>query len=242
MKKPLACLQRMTYPGRLVAVGRDVSGAFNIVIYAITGRSPSSRARKLVVEGNAVWTKPTDPEVSKKGNSDLLIYPALVLGAGIAVSNGRQTSDIDPRGEGSPIAILDMGLKSWTFEPDAPNFTPRISGCVLPSNRVAMSVLSRAADGEPLRSFFETSLKAGKGRMISTYEGENKDPLPSFQGEPVELDLQESSAETTAEAVYESLGPGPGENDFRVAVACAFAKTTDMRDHHLHIINRDERT
>lgn len=242
MRQPLACLKRMTYPGRLIAVGRDVSGAFNIVIYAITGRSPSSQARKLVAEGNAVWTKPTDPEVLKKGNPDLLVYPALIFGAGIAVSNGKQTADIDPQGQGSPIQILDSGLKNWTYEPDAPIFTPRISGCILPSKRAALSVIRREADGEALRSFFELPLTPGKGKMISTYGGENKDPLPSFLGEPIDLDLQETSAEAMAEAVYESLGPRPGGNDFRVAMVCSFAKASDMKDHRLHIINRDERT
>jgi len=242
MRHPLAPLTRMTYPGRLIAVGRDVSGAFNVVIYAITGRSPSSQARRLIAEGNAVWTKPTDPEVLNKGNPDLLVYPALVLGAGIAVSNGKQTVDIDAGGQGSPVHVLDSALKTWSFEPDAPIFTPRISGCVLPSNRAALSVIRRADGGEALRSFFELPFVPGKGQMISTYQGENRDPLPSFQGEPFDLEFEEISAAAMAEAVYESLGPRPGENDVRVAVACVFAKVTDMKDHHLHIINRDERT
>ena len=112
MSHPLTPLTEMTYPGRLIALGRDLSGAFNVVIYAITGRSPSSQARRLVAEGNAVWTKPTDPEVLNKGNPDLLVYPALVLGAGIAVSNGKQTVDIDAGGQGSPVDVLDSALKT----------------------------------------------------------------------------------------------------------------------------------
>jgi len=241
MRHPLASLERLAYPGRLIVIGRDVSGAFHVVIYAVTGRSPSSQARKLVAEGNAVWTKPTDPDVLKKGNPDLLVYPALILGEGIAVSNGRQTADIDPRGEGSPIAVLERGLKSWSFEPDAPIFTPRINGCVLLSNRTALGYIRRGAQGEAVPSFFELSLAPGEGKMISTYRGENCDPLPAFEGGPLDLGLAEASAAETAAAVYESLGPRAGGPDFRVAVACVFARVSDLRDYRLHIINREER-
>lgn len=241
MRQPLEHLSRMIYPGRLIAIGRDASGDFNVVIYAITGRSASSQARKLVLEQNAVWTKPTDPEALAKGNPDLLLYPALVLGRGIAVSNGKQTSDIDAGSPGSPVHALDHALKNWTYEPDAPIYTPRISGCVLPSNRAALSVIKRADNGEALRFFFELPLIAGKGKMISTYSGENKDRLPSFHEEPIDLELEESSTAAMAEAVYAALGPQEAEKDFRVAVACLFAKASDMTDHQFYLINRTER-
>ena len=242
MRQPLAPLKRMIYPGRMIAIGRDVSGAHHIVLYAITGRSPSSQARKLVAEGNRIWTKPTDPEILKKGNPDLLVYPAIVLGAGIAVSNGKQTSDIDPEGKESPIEVLERGLQKWSFEPDAPIYTPRINGCVLPSNRTALGLIRRGPGGEALRSFFELSLAPRQGKMISTYQGENTDPLPSFRGGPLDLTLAEATAADMAAAVYGALAPRPGEPDFRVAVACVFARISDLRDYRLHIINRNERT
>lgn len=242
MRQPLSALARMIYPGRLIVLGRDASDTFNIVIYSITGRSPSSQARKLAVERNTVWTKPTDPDVLKKGNPDLLVYPALMLGGGIAVSNGRQTSDISACREGSPVLVLDSGLKNWSYEPDAPNFTPRISGCVLPSNRAALSIIRRAGGGAALRSFFEFSLTPGMGKLIATYRGENEDPLPSFQGDPLALELKDETPEAMAEAVYDALGPKHGGTDYRVAAACVFAPAADMKAYRLHIINRHERT
>lgn len=242
MDQPLECLSKMTYPGRMIVLGRDMSGEFNIAVYAVTGRSPSSRARKLILESNTVWTKPTDPELLKKGNPELLVYPAVVINRGIAVSNGKQTADIDVLAYESPVHALESAMKSWTYEPDPPIFTPRISGCILPSNKAALSVIRKAANEDPLRNFFEFSLVADKGKMIATYAGENKDPLPSFCGEPLDIEMREPSARATAEAVYEALRPQRGNADFRVAVACVFAKASNMTDYQLFIINHDERT
>jgi IMP cyclohydrolase len=242
MSASMATLGRLTYPGRLIIVGREASGTFNVVIYAVTGRSPSSQARQLVLEKNAIWTKPTDPDVLKKGNPELLVYPALILGRGFAVSNGRQTADIDAGSSRNPVEVLSLALQNWSYEPDAPIFTPRISGCILASNRAALNVIRRAEDGSSLRSFFELPLASGKGQMISTYAGENTDPLPSFRGEPLDLELTETSAPAMAEAAYAALAPREGEKDFRVAVACVFGRASDMTERHLHIINRHERT
>jgi len=236
-------LRRMAYPGRLLALGRARSGSA-VVLYAVTGRSPSSRSRRLVLDGRTVWTRPTDPEVLKSGNPDLLVYPALRIGKGIAISNGRQTADIDPDGEGgSPVSVLERGLKDWSYEPDAPIHTPRIGGCILPSGRSAVALIRRGAGGEELRSFFEFPLLAGRARYISTYAGENSDPLPAFEGEPREILFEEGTARDTAEALYAALGPAePGGRDFRVAVACLFADPEDLTRFELHLINRDERT
>jgi len=215
---------------------------FNIVIYAITGRSASSQARRLEFEGDTIWTKPTDPEVLQKGNMDLLIYPAVALSEGLAVSNGKQTSDIDVRSGQSPVRVLEEAVQSWSYEPDAPIFTPRISGCVLPSNRAGLSILKRAGSGDPFRFFYEIPLNPGKGKLLTTYSGENRDPLQSFTGDPLDLDLVEPTARAMAEAVYAALEPPAGGEDFRVAAACVFAKTADMKDHRVFIINRRERT
>jgi len=235
-------LRKLVYPGRILALGRDSSGRSNVVVYAITGRSLASRARKLVFDSGAIWTKPTDDDAVKKGNPDLLVYPAIVLGPGIAVSNGKQTAGIDVRFQGSPVEALDRALEKWTYEPDAPNYTPRISGCVLSADRAAISLIRRSENAEALRSFFEFPLVAGRARMIATYSGENRDPLPSFAGEPVEIEMSAPSAEAAAEAIYETLGPGEGRPDFRVAVACVFARAGAMDDYRLHIINRAERS
>ncbi len=235
-------LRRLAYPGRLLALGRSRSGRA-VVLYAVTGRSPSSQARRLVLDGRTVWTRPTDPEALKSGNPDLLVYPAIRIGKGIAVSNGRQTADIDPDSGGSPVSILERGLKDWSYEPDPPIHTPRITGCILPSGRSAMAVIRRGDESEALRSYFEFPFLAGRGRLISTYAGENADPLPAFEGEPRECPFEEATARETAEAVYADLGPGErGGPDFRVAVACLFADPENLARFELHLINRDERT
>jgi len=241
MRTPWLPLSKMTYPGRLIAIGRDPSGLRNVVVYAISGRSPSSQARKLVPKSKAVWTEPTDPDILKRGKPELLVYPAILMGRGIAVSNGRQTPDIDGTSGQSPVRVLDEGLRSWSFEPDAPIFTPRISGCVLPSNRTALSIIRRDPDGASLRLFFEFPLVPGQGKLISTYPGDISNPLPSFKGEPLDVEVNEDSPAETAEAVYNALKPREGEPDLRVAVACVFARAADMADYELTIINREER-
>ena len=110
------------YPGRLIIIGRDPSGRKNVIVYAITGRSPSSQARKLEKEGDSIWIKPTDKETIQKGNVDLLVYPALfVMEQGIAVSNGKQTVDIMASLGHSRNAseVLAFSLQKWDYDPDS---------------------------------------------------------------------------------------------------------------------------
>src|SRR5512135_1616387 len=111
MTNPLAPLRAMIYPGRVIIIGAAPGGARALVLYAITGRSASSQARRLRREAGSVWTEPTDEETLRQGNPELLVYRALALDSGIAVSNGRQTEDIDgtlrSRGrEADPLPVL----------------------------------------------------------------------------------------------------------------------------------------
>jgi IMP cyclohydrolase len=240
-KGPIATLE---YPGRLIAMGTALGGGKAVIIYAITGRSASSQARKLVLRDGGIWVEPTDEDVLKKGNVDLLVYPAVLFGkAGIAVSNGKQTSDVrDLLLSGSdPVAVLSKAMADWEYEPDAPIFTPRISGCLI-GGLSALSVIRRGPSSEALRNYYEVPLRAGEGRLISTYEGPNRDPLPSFAGEPRRIDLSEESAVATAETVFRELGPVFPGKDFRVAVACVFASLSRPEERDCHIINRHERT
>lgn len=241
MRTSIAALE---YPGRLIVIGTAAAGP-QVVLYAITGRSPSSQARKLVHRDGGIWVQPTDEATLKQGNVDLLVYPAVLIGrAGIAVSNGKQTADVRDRLKPGvdPIAALSEALAGWDFEPDAPIFTPRISGCLTESG-AALSVLRRGPSGETLRNFFEAGLaRAGEGRLVSTYEGPNADPLPVFCGEPRFVDIPGTTPAEAAEAVYESLGPVAGARDFRVAVACVFVPRGDTAQAGVHIINRHERT
>jgi IMP cyclohydrolase len=237
-------LSALEYPGRLIAMGAAPGGDKAVVVYAITGRSPSSQARMLVLRDGGVWVQPTDEETLKKGNVDLLVYPAMLFAAsGLAVSNGKQTADIRNAlpGAPGPVAVLSKALSAWDFEPDAPIFTPRISGCLV-RGASALSVVRRDPSGGTLRSFFEVPQRAGEGRLVSTYEGPNRDPLPSFEGEPRRVGLDGTAARETAEAVYRALAPARPEKDFRVAAACAFVSLSDPENVDVHIINRHERT
>jgi IMP cyclohydrolase len=237
-------LTALEYPGRLIAVGRAAGGGKAVIIYAITGRSPSSQARKLVFRDSGIWVQPTDEDVLKKGNVDLLVYPAVLFGKrGIAVSNGKQTGDVLERlsTSVSPVGVLSAALEGWDFEPDAPIFTPRISGCLC-GGKAGLSLVRRGSDGATLRSYYEVPLQAaGRARLVSTYLGPNRDPLPSFEGEPREVMLPGTSARETAGAVYEALAPREEGRDFRVAVACVQAPPEDPGDFEFHIINRHER-
>jgi IMP cyclohydrolase len=244
MDKTTGLLARLEYPGRLIAMGLASSGVRAVIVYAITGRSPSSQARKLVLRDHGIWVQPTDEDVLKTGNVDLLVYPALLFGqAGVAVSNGKQTVDIrDGLGSGAgPISVLSTALAAWDYEPDTPIFTPRISGCLVRGS-AGLSLVRRGESGEPLRSYFEVPFREGEGRLVSTYEGPNRDPLPSFAGQPHRVALAGGSARETAETIYRELGPVLPEKDFRVAVACVSASLSRPDDLDVHIINRHERT
>ncbi|MEN6559750.1 MAG: IMP cyclohydrolase [Acidobacteriota bacterium] len=244
MENQMPGLAALEYPGRLIMIGSPAGDGKAAVLYAITGRSPSSQARKLVARDGGIWVQPTDEATLKQGNVELLVYPAVLFGrAGLAVSNGRQTGDVRDRlSPGiSPVAALAAALAAWDFEPDAPIFTPRISGC-LAGGAAGLSVLRRGPSGETLRNYFEVGLKPGQGRLISTYEGPNAEPLPVFAGEPRFLALHGSTAAETAEAAYRGLGPSPAGKDLRVAVACVYVPLDDPGRAEVHIINRHERT
>jgi IMP cyclohydrolase len=237
-------LASLEYPGRLIIIGAPPQGGHAVIIYAITGRSPSSQARKLVHRDGGIWVQPTDEATLKQGNVDLLVYPAVLFGRdGLAVSNGRQTADVRDRlasGLG-PAGVLAAALATWDFEPDPPIYTPRISGC-LAGGGAGLSVVRRGPRGQSLRSYFEVGLREGEGRLVSTYEGPNADPLPVFSGEPRFVAIAGSTAAETAEEVYRSLGPGPSGKDFRVAVAGLSVRPGHPEETDIHIINRHERT
>jgi len=244
MPKDLENLSSKEYPGRIIILGQDSTDKNVVSAYAITGRSPSSQARKLEYEQDTVWVKPTDRELLGVGNIDLLIYPSMFcLSQGIAVSNGKQTVDVMAcLGQGESAAeILAFALKKWDYEPDAPAYTPRISGCVLPNKSAALSIIRRAPNGATLRNVYEFPLVPGEGKMIMTYEGENRDPLPSFTGELLDVDIKSTSPQDFSENIYKALKPTRGGMDFRVAVACVFAQDIESKKFNIQIINRIER-
>jgi len=231
-------LKAMEYPGRIIIIGRSPAG-LPAVMYAITGRSPSSQARKLEVDQprQMIFVKPTDEEILKTGNPDLLVYPAIICGRCVAVSNGKQTADVfqhlTPRAR--PAEALLKALRAWQYEPDEPNYTPRISGGLTAAG-AGLSLLKRAADGSVMRSAFEIPLLPGAGKMVATYTGANANPLPPFAGEPQDVALPWSHAADAAAGLYEALAPRAGGPDLRVAAAAAFAAKDGTFS--LHVKNR----
>lgn len=240
MKTGLKKLAKKEYPGRLIILGKEESGKNVVAIYAITGRSPSSQARKLVKEADSIWTKPTDERLLKEAKAELLIYPALYFSGGIAISNGKQTIEIRTKlGQSkNPAEILCSALSDWDYEDDPPLFTPRISGCLISSERAALSIIKRGKDGYSIRNIFEFPLAAGKGRLISTYKGESEKLIAPFSGEPETVELNEKKPEDMAEVIYEALGPRGSGRDLRVAVACVFSSDLESREYDVSIINR----
>jgi IMP cyclohydrolase len=93
MSKDFPNLKDKEYPGRLILIGRDLADENAVVVYAITGRSPSSQARRLEVTTEGVWVKPTDVKILREGDQNLLIYPAILFGKGVAVSSLIYTKD-----------------------------------------------------------------------------------------------------------------------------------------------------
>ena len=220
-------LKSMVYPGRIIIIGTSPAGQ-RVVLYSITGRSPSSQARRLEIDTQAgsVFVKPTDEQTLKTGNPDLLVYPAIMWDShnGVAVSNGKQTRDVENMlaADSNPLDVLVGSLSSWEYEPDDPNFTPRISGCVIKGGSAALSVLKRAADGSVQRNLFTVPEIAGAGSLVSTYTGENVNPLPSFAGEPKAVTIPWATADEAAAALYDLLGPAAGGDDYRVTAAALY--------------------
>ncbi|HAB94536.1 MAG TPA: inosine monophosphate cyclohydrolase [Lachnospiraceae bacterium] len=187
-------LRETSYPGRGIMIGRSADGAKAVTAYFIMGRSANSRNRVFVTEGEGIRTEAYDP--SKMEDPSLIIYaPVRVYGNKTIVTNGDQTDTIY---EGlDKQYTFEQALRSREFEPDAPNYTPRISGVMHVEKgkySYAMSIL-KSDQGDPsscLRyTFAYENPKAGEGRFISTYMGDGN-PLPSFEGEPRALLLDET--------------------------------------------------
>ena len=179
-------LRENSYPGRGIVLGKTPDGTKAIAAYFIMGRSENSRNRIFVEDGQGIRTQAFDE--SKMKDPSLIIYaPVRVLGNKVIVTNGDQTDTIY---EGMDRQLtLEQSLRSREFEPDGPNYTPRISGIMHLENggyNYAMSIL-KSNNGDPsscLRyTFAYEHPAAGEGRFIHTYMHDG-DPLPSFEGEP----------------------------------------------------------
>lgn len=192
-------LKSNPYPGRGIVIGRSKDGKYATVAYFIMGRSENSRNRIFVEEGEGIRTQAFDP--SKLTDPSLIIYaPVRVLGNQTIVTNGDQTDTIyELMAKGQ---TFERALTTRTFEPDAPNYTPRISGLMHIEDgkyNYALSIL-KSNNGDPECSnrytFTYDNAKAGEGRFIHTYKC-NEDPLPSFEGEPKRVAIPDDIDEFT---------------------------------------------
>lgn len=195
-----------TYPGRGIIIGRSKDGTKAVTAYFIMGRSSNSRNRVFVTEGEGIRTEAFDP--SKLEDPSLIIYaPVRVLNEYTIVTNGDQTDTIyDGMAEGK---TFEQSLRIREFEPDGPNFTPRISGVMQVKDgqfHYAMSIL-KSNNGNPgscnRYTFTYENPVAGEGHFIHTY-AQDINPLPSFEGEPKWVEISDDM-EAFADMLWTSL-------------------------------------
>lgn len=179
-------LKNNSYPGRGIVIGMSPDKKYAVTAYFIMGRSVNSRNRIFIEDGEGIRTQAFD--AAKLSDPSLVIYaPVRVLGTKTIVTNGDQTDTIyELMGKGQ---TFEQALRTRTYEPDAPNYTPRISGVLQIEKGVyhyAMSIL-KSNEGNPesccRHTFTYECPIAGEGHFIHTYQGDG-DPLPSFEGEP----------------------------------------------------------
>ena len=235
MKSLATDLNTTSYPGRGIVIGRTPDATKAVIAYFIMGRSENSRNRVFVEDGEGIRTQAFDP--SKLEDPSLIIYaPVRVLGNQTIVTNGDQTDTVyDLVKEGY---TFEQALRTREFEPDAPNFTPRISGILTFENGdfdYSMSIL-KSNIGNPdacnRYTFSYSNPVAGEAHFIHTYMGDGN-PLPSFEGEPVLVDTMDNIDEFT-EMVWNNLN-----EDNKVSLFVRFVNLADMT-YETRIINKNK--
>lgn len=199
-------LKGNTYPGRGIVIGKTKDGKHAAIAYFIMGRSVNSRNRVFVEDGEGIRTQAFDP--AKLSDPSLVIYaPVRVLGNKTIVTNGDQTDTIYELMDKQ--MTFEQALRTREFEPDAPNYTPRISGILHIENgsfNYAMSIL-KSNNGNPEAcnrfTFAYSNPIAGEGHFIHTYMGDGE-PLPSFEGEPKSVEIPDDM-DTFANLVWTNL-------------------------------------
>lgn len=199
-------LKNNSYPGRGIVLGKSEDGKYAVAAYFIMGRSENSRNRIFVEDGEGIRTEAFDP--AKLSDPSLIIYsPVRVLGNKTIVTNGDQTDTIYELMDRQQT--FEQSLRTREFEPDGPNYTPRISGIMHVGNgqfNFAMSIL-KSDNGCPdscnRYTFAYENPAAGKGRFLHTYMGDGN-PLPSFEGEPELVEVSGGIEEYT-DKIWNSL-------------------------------------
>lgn len=201
-----ALLRANSYPGRGVILGRSADNRHAVAAYFIMGRSENSRNRVFLETEDGIRTQAHDP--SKMTDPSLIIYhPVRVLEGYTIVTNGDQTDTIrDTMARGGSFRDA---LLTRAFEPDGPNWTPRISGLLRPDHSYSLSILKSLYGDEQCccRYFYDYDAPLpGLGHFIHTYRGDGN-PLPSFEGEPVPVALSGSTAAGFAGRLWDALNP-----------------------------------
>ena len=218
-----------TYPGRGIVLGMTADGKQSVAAYFIMGRSVNSRNRVFVEEPDGIRTEAFDP--SKLEDPSLIIYhPVRELGRGLIVTNGDQTDTIlEYLERGLP---MEQALRTREFEPDGPNWTPRISGLLSPDGSYKLSILKSAdAEGSACaRQTFEYPALPGLGHFLHTYVCDGN-PIPTFQGEPERVAIEGDIDAFTAQ-LWNSLNP-----DNKISL---FVRFTDLetRAYQQRILNK----
>jgi len=226
-------LSSTSYPGRGIILGKSSDGKNFVIAYFIMGRSENSRNRVFELTEDGIVTKAFDE--SKMLDPSLIIYPPVRAINGMTiVTNGDQTNTIYEYLKSGKT--FEEALRTRTFEPDAPNYTPRISGIVDPKNdRILMSIL-KAEGGNPdttLRFFYEyNSVQNGTGYYIHTYKADGN-PLPSFEGDPVKVSVG-NDIDSFTEEIWNSL-----DADNKISLFTRFI-SADTNDTVTRIINKNK--
>ena len=190
------------YPGRGIVLGVTPDGKSAVAAYFIMGRSANSRNRVFIEDVDGIRTEAYDPALLQ--DPSLIIYhPVREIGRGLIVTNGDQTDTIRDyleRGE-----TWEAALRTREFEPDGPNWTPRISALQAPDGSYKMSIL-KSADAEGTacaRFFFEYPAIPGVGHFLHTYVTDGE-PIPTFQGEPERVVIR-NDIDAFTNRIWESL-------------------------------------
>ena len=206
-----------SYPGRGIVIGQSADGKQAVVAYFIMGRSVNSRNRVFAEEPDGIRTEAADP--AKMEDPSLIIYhPVRQIGRGLIITNGDQTDTIrDFLEKGLPF---EQALRTRKFEPDGPNWTPRISGLLSPDGSYKLSILKAADEAGTgcLRQTFEYPGQPGLGHFIHTYKCDGN-PIPSYEGEPTPVSI-EGDIDTFTASLWENLN-----QDNKVSL---FVRTIDL--------------
>lgn len=227
-------LESNAYPGRGIIIGKSKDGKYAVTAYFIMGRSENSRNRIFIEDGKGIRTQAYDP--SKLTDPSLIIYtPVRILGNKTIISNGDHTDTIY---EGMDKQLtFEQSLRIREFEPDAPNYTPRISGIMHIENdsfNYAMSIL-KSNNGNPNScnryTFAYTNPTAGEGHFIHTYKCDGN-PLPSFEGEPKLIEI-DNDIDEFANLIWSSLNK---ENKISLFVRYINIETEEVKS---KVINKN---